>query len=347
MGTSLRKRDFGLDLIRALAIMGVVVTHVSAQGLYGEVGNFTWWSSLAWSTVFRRNVILFLMCSGAVLLQPKRELSYKKLFTHNMLRLLVALLVWAMAYKVWHLWQDGTLNRVCLWEAFKQVLLFKHEMHLYYLQIMLLVYLFLPITRIVSTHATKQQLQYTLGVWCLFGILYTTVKPFWPFRLLGGIPAQYYISMTYSSIFYGLLGYYMKEYPISRRLSLGLMVFGLLFTILSTHLMSARQGYLYEHFLDEATIGPFCLGIGTFGLLCNIKAAPNRFVEQLCTQLSKGSMCIYLVHWGFLSIIPQLYQFPQIPYLVSIPLRSLVVLLISWAVWQVLHRIPVVKRYLV
>lgn len=49
----------------------------------------------------------------------------------------------------------------------------------------------------VAEPARKQLLEYTLTLWFLLGIPYPTVRIFWPFTLLVGIPTQWRINMTY------------------------------------------------------------------------------------------------------------------------------------------------------
>ena len=95
-------------------------------------------------------------------------------------------------------------------DAVKHLLLFYHEEHFYYLHITLLVYAALPVTRLIARHADKRLLEYTLALWFLLGILYSTVRPFCPFTLLSGIPVQWRMNMVYASIGYMLLGYYLS-----------------------------------------------------------------------------------------------------------------------------------------
>lgn len=56
--------------------------------------------ALFWASVSHASVPLFLMASGALLLDPGRELTLRKLYTKNFPRLLIALLFWAVCYKL-------------------------------------------------------------------------------------------------------------------------------------------------------------------------------------------------------------------------------------------------------
>ena len=138
-----------------------------------------------------------------------------------------------------------------IFQAFKEVLLFKQEFHLYFLQIMVVVYVFLPVTRIITKHAAKKELKYALAVWFLLGIVYPTVKPFWPVTLLSGIPVQWMINMTYAAIGYGLLGYYLSQYLISLKWSILFLVVGFLGVDGGTVFMSMRTETCIKTFWKE------------------------------------------------------------------------------------------------
>ncbi len=339
-------RNFGVDLVRALAIIGVVLVHVSTDAYRNPVGSFDWWGGIFWGGAFRRNVPLFLMCSGAILLQPERELTLKRLYLHNVLRLLVSLFVWSMVFKVYHLLSADALSGANLWQAVKEVLLFKQEWHLYFMQIMLLVYLFLPVTRIITASATKRQVEYVLFAWFLTGILYPTLKPFWPFNLLYGIPGQWLMNMSYAAIGYGLLGWYLRRWPLEKKWNRLLCIGGLAVLLGLTWLFSVRQGSTYSGFFEGMSVGPALLASGMFGLCCAAKE-PGPKLRRLVSGISKGSLCIYIVHAFFLEWLPSVNAFPGIPTFVSVPVISLCNLLCCCVIYLVLSRIPVVRKWLV
>lgn len=339
-------RNFGIDLVRALAILGVLLVHVSTDAYRNPVGSADWWGGIFWGAAFRRNVPLFLMCSGAILLQPERELTLKRLYLHNVLRLLVSLFAWSLVFKIYHLASADSLTLPALWHACKEVLLFEQEWHLYFMQIMLLVYLFLPVTRILTAAASKRQLEYAILAWFLTGILYPTLKPFWPFSLLYGIPAQWLMNMSYAAIGYGLLGWYLRRWPLQRKWNLLLCAAGLLILLGATWLFSLRQGSTYTAFFEGMSLGPAFLAAGIFGL-CNEAKSPGEGLRRLISAVSKGSLCIYIVHAFFLEWLPSVNAFPNVPSFFSVPLIALVNLSCCFVIYLILSRIPVIRKWLI
>ena len=147
------KRDPGLDVVRALAIVMVVFIHASGPALSALApGGGDWWAALLWSGPARMAVPLFFMCSGALMLC--REVSPRRLLTHNLPRILAAMFFWAFVHSLASLFAAGGLTPAGVWDAVKRTLLFQHEFHFYYLHILLVVYAFLPALRVFVRSAS-------------------------------------------------------------------------------------------------------------------------------------------------------------------------------------------------
>ncbi|HQC35965.1 MAG TPA: acyltransferase family protein, partial [Bacillota bacterium] len=149
--------------------------HVCAGFGNYSPGASGWTAFLFWGSLSRAGVPLFLMCSGALMLDPEKDPGLKKLWSKNILRLFAALFFWAFCYGLFHLFRTGNLNAPSLVGLLKDVLFFRHEQHMYYLHIMLLVYAFLPVTRAFAARAERSQLLYFLCIWFLLGIVFPTL----------------------------------------------------------------------------------------------------------------------------------------------------------------------------
>ena len=87
-----RKRDLGVDLAKAVSILGVIMVHISSQGYNFPIGSFNWSAAVFWGSVVRGSVPIFFMCSGVLFLDPERELPLKKLYGRYLLRIAAAML---------------------------------------------------------------------------------------------------------------------------------------------------------------------------------------------------------------------------------------------------------------
>lgn len=336
-----RKGD--IDLIKTVAVCCIVCIHACSAGYGAEVGSFDWLSTLFWGSVTRAGVPLFLMCSGALMLDPFRELSLKKLYGKNILRLLAALFFWAALYGVYDLAAAGNLNGPALRHLAKELLLFRHKTHLYYMHIILLVYACLPVTRLFIKTATRRQVLYFLALWLALGILHPTLRPWWPFSLLSGIPVQWGMNLTWCAVGYGVLGWYLQTADFKRRWPwLPAAVIGAAAVFCGTWYFSRKAGALYEGFLGGNHLAVCLLAVGIYALCRG--AQPGKWAAFV----SKGSFCVYLSHMFFLYLFKKLsFTAISLPPLAGVPLLTAAVLGCSLLLYLILSRIPFVNRWLI
>lgn len=343
------KRDSSIDLVKTIAILGVIFIHTCSAALSAPIKSFGFISALFLGSAARASVPLFFMCSGALLLKNKGELSLKRLYLRNIARIICAMLFWAVLYKIYHLWQQNTLSLSSLIFGIKEVLLFKQEFHFYYLHICLILYALLPILQVFVSSASRSCLRYALAVWFFLGIFYPTVKTFWPISQISGMPgSQWLINMTYASLGYALLGWYLKHYTPSRFCSLILTLVGFAFTYACSLIFSLRSGHAYLNFLEGMSLGPMLLAAGIFSLCRNVSLRENSAISRAVSFFSKASFCVYLTH------IFVLYTFTKhsftvdiAPYIFSIPLLAILNLLICCIFYFILSKIPLLRKWLI
>ncbi len=340
-------RDPAIDLTKTLAIFGVLLIHSASVGYYLPLGSSTWYAAVLWGGLGRAAVPLFFLCSGAMMLSPEKDYPLKKLFGRNILHILLAMLVWAFLYQLLSLvGESGTITAAGLWQGVKDTLLLHHEFHLYYLHMILIVYLWLPVTRLVTRYASKQILEYILVLWFLFGILLPPAMNFWPFRLLDGIPLHYPINMTYAAIGYGVAGFYFRRYPPRRGISWLMTLGGLAIVLGGTVFGSLHRGELYTVFLEGMSPGVALYALGLFTLLHGRSYSPR--CRSVAAVISKASFCIYLCHVFFLRGLARCgFTAATLPGWVSIPLLAASLFALSFLLYQLLRRIPWVRRWLI
>ena len=78
------QRHLGLDLVRIVAILAVVMIHASASFLVSyPAGSFEFSVGNLGDGISRLGVPLFVMLSGALMLDEQRNLTLKRIFTKN------------------------------------------------------------------------------------------------------------------------------------------------------------------------------------------------------------------------------------------------------------------------
>ena len=340
------KRDVGLDAVRAAAIVLVVAIHVAGNSLSADVGGLNWWGSLFWGALARPAVPLFFLCSGALMLG--RDIPLRRLFGHNLLRIVLAMLVWAFGYQLVALF-PGRLNPAGLWSAIKNTLLFRHEFHFYYLHILILVYVFLPVTQVFVRSASRRELEYLLIFWFVTGILFPLLRYFPPFSLIYTVGSWYMMNMAYSAIGFGVLGRYLKRYggELAPKWYAMAWAAGFILTFAGTALFSLWSGALDERFLEGMSPGPMLMAFGLFGLMANREKWPDP-VAKASGRLALSAFCIYLAHILVMRVEVKLgLDVAAAPSLIVIPLATLAVMIPSYLCWEALRHIPIVKTWLI
>lgn len=348
------RRSAAPDIMKLIACVGVIIVHVSSQGVSEyALSSFGWFSSTFWDSIARFAVPVFFLCTGMLMLDPGKDLSVKKLYKKYFLRVLWILLFWAWAYYVFTIvgqyvltgwWEPGGFLNSIL-----QTLRFNHHLHLYYLQMLLLVYAFLPLLRVFVRSADEKELNYAVLIWFALGIALPLLRKYDPFRWFGGMMGFYEINMAYSAIGYTLTGWVMGSRPVKRehlRRYLSIFVCGAILAFGGTVAASLISGAVDTNFMEGMSPGPALMAIGLFGTV-RILAEGKESTERLGT-LTKASFCVYLIHHFFVMIFRYIgFDVFLFSPIVEIPFETAVVFTLSLGGWWILSRIPFVKDHLI
>ena len=345
-------RDAALDTVKLWACFAVIVIHVSGGGVASlDVRSGSWLACTLWDSLARFAVPSFLMCTGALMLSPKKTLDVKTIWKKYFWKMLRILWFWGWMYLLFDVAgkaASGTPPEPgWFWRTIRDTLLFRDQIHLYYLQMLLLLYACLPVLRVFTKNATDRELDYALAVWLLAGILLPILKG--PLSHFGGITPQYAMNMCWSALGFALLGYTMYARPARperKGFYLALFLGGFAFTFGMTVLASLRGGAVNADFMDGMTPGPAAMAAGAFGL-----ARCRHDGQTSSTRLAKlvnAGFCIYLVHYFFLLIFNHFgINVTLFAPLAEIPLETVIVFALGYCAWWVLDKIPFVKKYLI
>ena len=289
MNPAAPSRVRSVDCAKCLAIFCVLLIHAASDVLRGgPISSIRWLSGLFWGSVSRGAVPLFLLCSGALLLDAERTISARHIWRRNIPHMLLALFFWAAVYKAIGLLTAGQTDAAALRGAVRDWLLWQHEGHLYYLPVILLVYAALPLTRTFTAHADAKTMRYFLAFWFAFGVLLPTFRQLGLLQDFGGIVRQWPLPMVWSAIGCTVLGDALRRRPLTARCAGLLFAAGFLLCFAGTWLLSAKAGELKTPFLEGFSPGPCLMAAGLFSL-CTQPQRLHRPVERL----SRASFCIY------------------------------------------------------
>ena len=319
----MQNRIFYLDKLRVLAIFSVIVIHVSATMWYSTpVKSFDWQMMNIYDSLVRFCVPLFIMISGAMLLDPKKDYSLKKL-SSKILRIITAFAVWSALYATYHYFYDNASLKTSI-KSF-----IEGEYHMWFVFMIIGLYIATPIIRLIAKD--KKTTQYFIVLGLVINTL-AAVLPEIPYggTIFSNILADARLNLFMSYSHYYLLGYYLKNENFSKKtqkLIYFIAVLSILGTILLTSYISITMNnqiaFFYGYLLPNTAIVAIAIFIYA-------KQNWNKNINPIINKLSTISFGIYLVHALVLFVFNNLgFTSTLFNPLISIPLISLLCFIIS------------------
>lgn len=267
--------------LKTIAIVAVISIHIISNILPWRSG-FTFHYLTFLRALVGFCVPVFFMCSGAILLH--RDIDYKK----SIVKTLKILFTVALLYEI----HDILFLEKTIKTAGYNMVMFKHHFHLYYLNMMILIYTLFPILKCFVDNASRKLLEYALIFWCFTSIVLFTLYEFYPFSELTGTPYQIIASVAYGRVGYFVFGYYLDKYKPIKSISFSclLMAIGIFIGTFGVIFMSGETKNLF--LVDGMTIPMAIYSLGIFTFAQNFKYANLK----IFAKLSGLTFAVYLFH---------------------------------------------------
>ncbi|MBO6158010.1 MAG: acyltransferase [Firmicutes bacterium] len=344
-------------LLRVLGCIGIVILHTYYVYAYNFEATFAQKvASYAIRNLQMWAVPCFVMVSGALLLEPERPMTIKKIYSRYMLRALLALLIFSIVFYLFDAVLNGQKLRLMdLYIWFMQTWTDKGWTHMWYLYMLVALYAMLPLYRKVSEHASDQEIRYLLIIYAVFQILISNLNTVFNIR------SGFYIGVYTIYPFYFFLGYALHKeiIRIPRMLAAVFTVLGvILIGFLTWYHMNYDVAWIQSLLGNYSFLVIVLLSVGIFTLIKGTEekatdgtASGGKEVKKqsaLVRLIDENSFGIYLVHMMFLKIGAFVIKFNPYPAggiwtLLGI---TLIVFLLSLGLTWVLRKIPGMKRVL-
>ena len=336
-------REVYIDVIRIVAILGVIMIHVSSGGFDAksvEPNSYEWAIYAIYNASVRFSVPVFIMITGALYGRPDKAIDLKKLYTNNIFRLLVAMLFWYFVYKIAH----TGIGR------------------LWYLAMCISLYMIIPFLRMVTASEKMTRYFMILSLVFSFGVPTFLLLP------LGGIlpPVILRMLMEFHKAFYesssfhlgfGLYSYFVLGYVCSiikidkralKKVSL-IGFWGFAYTILGTLIYSWVSNSKLTIFLHWHSLNAMMEAIFIF-IFIRYWSDRLKCSAQICKILAKVADAVfgvYLVHTvvqHYLSLAIRPLEFN--PFWMNFAMM-LMIFFCSLFVALMIRKIPFLGKYIV
>ena len=335
-------RYYYFDFLRVFGAFAVIVLHVAASKWYTtDIHTFEWEAMNFYDSIVRWAVPVFVMISGALFLS--RDIPVRKIYGKYIFRIFTAFVFWAFFY-------------VCLDYVDMSIMginfIHGRFLHMWFLFMIAGLYMIVPFVKKIaeSEFLTK----YFLVIAFFFAFLFPqTVNIISIFSERDGefarsLANNFHLQFVGGFTAYFLLGYFLNNALISRRAEHLIYIAGIA-GFAATVLMSLHASLFIGKpsgiFYNEHTVNVMFESISVFVFF---KAKFNR-PSRIIRALSQYSFGAYLVHVAVIGIITNKLGLDTLTFnpLLSIPVISVIVFVISFGISAVLNHIPVIKKYIV
>ncbi len=148
-----------MDVLRILAMAAVVVIHAVApvvETRTTDFGSATWWTANALDAATRWCVPVFVMVSGALLLDPAKRMTVRSFYARRVHRVGIPLVAWIGFYLLFR--EVYNAGGITAQEAAAEVASGSVFLHLYFLFILLGLYVLTPYLRVLTLHAPPRMM---------------------------------------------------------------------------------------------------------------------------------------------------------------------------------------------
>lgn len=334
------------DKLRCLACLAVVMIHSSASFAEATVGSVAFWVGNFFDSLSRIAVPLFVMLSGALLLEECRPFSKAK-WGRRMGKLVLFWLFWSAAYALaYEVATPVAKGEVPHFGSFLLALL-QGPYHLWFIPMILGLYLLVPLLRLWVKRANSRYVFYFLALAFVFSFaipqdvqLLTLLFP--KAEVLSKLTENLAIPHAAGYCVYFVLGWYLHNVSLRReKLLLALGVAGAAITVLGTWALSLYTGTPCFLFNGNFTVNVLAYASGVF--LFAKKFLGRTEPCRAAALVSRYSLGIYGVHVILTDVM--LRVFPAVHPLAAVPAIFFLVSIFSLLIAVFLGKLPSIPKF--
>lgn len=321
------ERMHHLDLLRAIACLSVVMIHVSAEFVVRGSSGPDFWLGVLMDSLARAGVPLFVMISGALMLDEGYEFTKKKWLIH--------------------------IGRMAAFYVFWRIacgLVGSPTYHLWFVPMIVMMYLLVPLLRLWVKAENIRSVEWFLAIAAvvLFAVPQITeilIRETGGSAFLRGFLDDLNVAYAVRYVVYFVLGWYLNRGVRRRKLACGLSILGVCMTFAGTCWATLLLGMDTYPFFRNFTVNVLLHSAGLF-TLCRARFAqpenPAGWAHRIVRRIGECSLGVYAVHLYVISrLMPVL---GRLHTAVALPLVFLLSLVLSAVISMILRKIPVLKQ---
>lgn len=333
------------DILNIISCIAVVALHVN--GAFWRFSYDRYWiTSNLIEALFYFAVPVFVMLSGATLINYRERYSTQEFFKKRVLKTFVPFIIWSIIAIIYRIIKDGMTifgGTFSVKKALGIIFFARANDHYWFFIVLFALYLSIPVVSAIEKSKRKKVFTYAV----LVAILTYSILPLvsklidLPFNKAIQIP------VVAGYVLYLLIGYCIAHYPLSKPMRITIYIFGLIgfaLHLVGTYFLSYKAGAVDSTFKDYINIPCVMYSISVFVFIYYNKHLPkNPRLIGFVRAVSGASFGIYLIHKFIIETIVSIFS-------INITMWEwrffgvFIVYIISLLIVLLIKKIPVLKN---
>lgn len=337
-----KNRIYYLDILRIIAIFGVIVLHVSGSKWDSETGT-SWQVLNIYDGLVRFCVPIFFMISGCLILNPAKPLPIKKLYSKNVLRIVIAFVFWSLCFALFF----SLTNRI---GNFMYGFLFGNP-QIWFIYAIIGLYIATPILRRITED--KHLIKYFLIVSSIIGVLIPTLQEISILEKSTVFTSWMNLQLFSGYTFYFLVGYFLSSIITTKHMRVFIYILGIVggvVTILGTSLLFAYTGARNEFLFNYLTpnVALQSMAVFVFFKQCFSVKSFSQKTGKIIVKISELTFGVYFVHVYWMMLFSYIgINAVSINSILSVPIASILIFICSLAVVFAISKLPFINKYII
>jgi surface polysaccharide O-acyltransferase-like enzyme len=343
------------DLIRTLAMVLVILLHASNETLELLPSGTTtyWWTAVVYKSLALSCVPLFVLLSGALLLQPAKLNEPIRVFLRKRLsRIGLAFAFWSVVYTAWSFYVHipkipvtlSNISGAALYDLFSGA-----YYQFWFIYLIVGLYLITPILRVIIAYGNLRVIRYLILLWFV-GVAVVPI-----IQLASGYTLNSLVFVIGGWVGYFVLGSYLQRIKLRSAILYGLLIICFVWTLFGIWLMNYPFSGLQQNFFffDYLTANVIIGSAALFMILLKFRpdwpGSNHKITSRVAQAISKNTLPIFLFHviilesfergfFGFTLSVTTLNP------IIEIPLITALTLFVTLGLVLLMRKVPVLKK---